>query len=306
VIGQGIYSPGMDMNCGPRELRAIHRGAGIELGEITDTSWFTAMSVFHALQSTCASLEPPVARVGLAIEGFGSVARHLMDRLDPDRFRIHALATIRGGLVRESGFTPAELAAARDAHGDALVEHLEGERIDAAEVLATEVDVVMPSARVWSITPEVADRIRARAVVPIANAPYVAGTVESLHSRSVVCLPGYLSNCGGVLASSLADLGVAIPQVESALAGSYRAIVDGILRLARQQGRPATDIAETLARLHMPERARPVHRSLPRRVYERFIERRRPRALRATDALRGYEDRCRRVLEEIRQLERSA
>ena len=29
IIGNAIYSPGMDMNCGPDELRAIYRGAGI-------------------------------------------------------------------------------------------------------------------------------------------------------------------------------------------------------------------------------------------------------------------------------------
>jgi len=45
IIRAGIYYPGMDMNCGPDDLRAFYQGAGIKLGRITDTSFFTALSV---------------------------------------------------------------------------------------------------------------------------------------------------------------------------------------------------------------------------------------------------------------------
>lgn len=304
IIVNGIYSPGMDMNCGPEELRAIYRGAGIQLGPVTDTSWFTAMGVFHSVRAVADRLAIEGRPVTLAIEGFGSVARHLMDRLDPGQFVISSLATIRGAVRGEGGYEPARLAAARDEFGDDLVNRLEGEGGSREDVLTDEVDIVLPSSRILSVTASVAEAFRASAVVPIANAPYVEGTVDRLARSGVVCLPGYLSNCGGVLASSLADQGLPVPEVEELFATRYRAIVDGILRVASASGRPATEVARGLARLHMEERSARRHRSVPRRVYDRFVAPRRPTALKARAARRDFAARADRVLAEISDLER--
>src|ERR1039457_44521 len=70
IIEKGVYYPGMDMNCGPDDLRAIYAGAGFPLGAITDTSYFTAISIFNAIEAVrqgCASDRP----LTVAIEGFG-------------------------------------------------------------------------------------------------------------------------------------------------------------------------------------------------------------------------------------------
>jgi hypothetical protein len=304
IIGNGIYSPGMDMNCGPDELRAIYRGAGIELGAVTDTSWFTAMGVYHSVCAAADALAIDGRPVRLSIEGFGSVARHLMDRLDPDRFELVSVATIEGAV--RGPFRPADLARARDASGDRFVNEIEGERVGRADVLAEDVDIALPSSRVHSITAEIARDLRAKAVVPIANAPYVDGTIDILSARGVVCLPGYVSNCGGVLASSLADQGLPVPEVEQLFAGPYRQIVDGILRVAVTTGRPGTAVAEELARMHMPERARRVWRSLPQRVYDRFVKPRRPAGMKAASARNDFLRSADRVLGEIAQMERNA
>lgn len=304
ILGNGIYSPGMDMNCGPDELRAIYRGAGIQLAGITDTSWFTALGVFHAVEATAARLGIEGRPVALAIEGFGSVARHLMDRLHPDRYRIRSIATIVGAVRGREPFTPAELAGARDRHRDELVHHLDGEAGSREDVLTDEVDILLPSSRIHAITDEVARALRARAVVPIANAPYVGGAVATLHGRGVVCLPGYLSNCGGVLASSLADQGLPVPDVEDLFATRYRTIVEGILRAAASAGRPATEVAEALAEGHMPERLVRRPRPLPRRIYDRFLGPRRPVSMKAAAARRDFLERTARVVTEIAAMER--
>jgi glutamate dehydrogenase (NAD(P)+) len=303
IIGNGIYSPGMDMNCGPEELRAIYRGAGIGLGAITDTSWFTALGVFHSIQAMADRLEVRGRPVTLAIEGFGSVARHLVDRLDPDQFRITSIATIQGAVRGAEPFEPGILGEARDRHGDDLVLHIEGERATREDVLTDSADIILPASRTRSITPELAERWRGKAVVPIANAPYVEGTIETLSSRGVVCLPGYVTNCGGVLASSLKDQGMAVDEVEELFATRYRAIVDGILRVAAATGRPGTTVAEDLARAHMPARALRRHRSLGRRIYDRFLAHRRPGTLKASTARRDFLDRSGRLLSEIDQME---
>ncbi len=305
LVNNGIYSPGMDMNCGPDELRAIYRGAGIDLGTPTDTSWFTAISVFHALESCYDRLGIHDRPVDLAIEGFGSVARHLADRLDPVRYRIVAVATIEGAVIAHhgTGFEPTALAAKKQARGDAFVLDLPGERVDRDAVLRASCDILLPSSRTWVITPEIARAVHARVIVPIANAPYVDGTIEILHAAGVICLPGYLSNVGGVLASSLFDQGMSRTAVEELFATEFRAMVDAIVALAGHEGRPVTDVAEDLARAHFPARSTLRDRSVQERVYERFLKPRLPRSIRARRARATFVENSARLQREIKSRE---
>ena len=294
VLRTGTYNPGMDMNCGPEELRAIYRGAGIQLGKVTDTSYFTALGVHQALEA-CAGVLGREAAVTLVIEGFGSVARHLAARLDA-RYRIVGVATVAGAVLHSAGFDAHRLAAQRDERGDAFVTALEGEKVDAATLRAAAADIFVPAARTGALTLEAAPRLGVRAVVPIANAPYAAGVVEVLHERGIVCLPGYVVNVGGVLASSLFDQGVPVAAIETLFAGRYRSIVKELLEAAGRRGVPATVLAAELAAQEFPARNRHRYRSLPRRLYERFLRRRLPRWWRGRLALR----RCVRALDALR------
>lgn len=293
IVRSGLYYPGMDMNCGPEELRAIYRGAGIVLGGVTDTSSFTALGVFQALEA-CAAFLGGQAPVTLAIEGFGSVARHLALRLPP-RYRIVGVATVAGAVLNEAGFAAVRLAAAREQYGDAFVSSLEGDTVSPGELLAAGVDILVPAARTGSLTTATARSVRARAVLPIANAPYADGAVAVLHERGIVCLPGYVVNMGGVFASSLYDQGVSVAAIESLFAGPYRSFVGALLETARLRRVPATELAASLAARRLPTNQQ--RRSLARRIYGRFMRRRMPRRFRGSLALR----RSLRALVELEQ-----
>jgi glutamate dehydrogenase (NAD(P)+) len=298
ILCNGIYSPGMDMNCGPEDLQSIYRGAGIEVGAITDTSWFTAISVYHALQAAAATLDRP-RPLKLAVEGFGSVARHLSDRLDPSEFSIEWVATLEGAVHLSSNMEPTELAALKAAQGDHFVLELDGEGCTRDDVLRAPADIVLPSSRTWVIDDDIAREFSAEAIVPIANAPFTGDSVEILHDRGVALMPGYLSNCGGVLASSLFDQGIGRREVEALFAEEFRPIVDGVLEVAKSTRRPGTEIAEAVARAHMGSRPSMPQRSLVRRVYERFLARKMPRAWRARQARAEFVRNSRSVVAEL-------
>jgi glutamate dehydrogenase/leucine dehydrogenase len=295
----------MDMNCGPSELRAIYQGAGVHLGDVTDTSWFTALTVFHCLQSCAATLQISGRPVTLAIDGFGSVARHLAERLPADQFRIVAVSTIAGAVKGAPWYEPADLARRRTDAGDAFIQQLPGEPIERGSVLAVEADIALPSARTRVISRELAARMQARAVVPIANAPYDDGALSILAGKGILCLPGYLSNSGGVLASSLYDQGIPRATVEALLAEHYRPIADGILRVAARRRQSAVEVSAALAQLHMPARARARTRSLARRIHERFLKPRLPRGWRAQTARRVFVANSRAVRQELAQWEQT-
>lgn len=246
IIRKGIYYPGMDMNCGPEDVAAIYRGAGIVIGPITDTSFFTAISVAASLEA-CRRFLGSDGPVSVAIEGFGSVGAHLARRLPRDAFRIVAVSTIEGAVADWDGFDPESLVESRNRHGDRFVFDVPGERLASADLLAAKVDMLVPAARVGSISAGNAGDVRARAVVPVANAPYSAEAVGMLHDREVLALPGFVTNAGGVFGSGLRDSGASTGCVERLVETSYFPAVSDLIGAGLRMGESPVRIAEGVA-----------------------------------------------------------
>ncbi len=249
LIGKGIYYPGMDMNCGPKELKAIYRGAECPIGDITDTSWFTALSAANAVMAAREFLDLGNRPLTLAIEGLGSVGDYLCQRLNPEEFRIVAVSTVAGAIAMETGFAASRITKMRKAHGDDFISRLpEGKKIPREDLLKLNVDILVPSARTWSIRQENADEIRAACIVPVANAPYAGSAPERLHQKGIWCLPGYVVNSGGVFASSLSDSGVPAREIETLAATFFRRIVYKLLVKSAEMGISPVESAGRIAR----------------------------------------------------------
>ncbi len=287
IIQRGIYYPGMDMNCGPDELRAIYRGAGLGLGALTDTSYFTAMTLHKVILSCAASGFYKLPRpFTVAIEGFGNVARHLASRLPSESYRIVAVSTISGGLHNVLGLNRLQLMT-REGEGAAFVHHLPGKPIVPKEdILKLDVDFLVPSARIHCVNEKNVEQIKARYVVPAANAPYADGCHGKLHERGVTCLPGFVCNSGGVFASSLYDSGVPAERINRLSAELFQPVVASLLKASRRTGESTVDIAARVALGHVKDRkergrsfaARVISRAerdlLPKRVRgKRFLSR---------------------------------
>jgi len=281
ILQAGIYYPGMDMNCGPKELRAIYAGAGIPIGPPTDTSLFTALSAEAALQAYRKQRKPDAVTT-LAIEGFGSVANHLIGRLSEKEFRVVGLSTIEGAAVNRDGYSKTALLSARQAHGNDLVNHLPYGGLDKNAIFGVEADVFIPSARVGSLTLELAANLKTASVIPIANAPYQDGVIEVLEGRGVMCLPGFVVNNGGVFASSLYDTGVGIEVIERICSGLYCGVLHSLMDKSVEMNISPADMATDIARKEFEAassrdsivdkvmRKRLVQKAIPRQLARKF------------------------------------
>ncbi|MFX0196604.1 MAG: Glu/Leu/Phe/Val dehydrogenase dimerization domain-containing protein [Candidatus Hodarchaeota archaeon] len=248
IIGRGVYYPGMDMNCGPEELRAIYRGAGITLGKITDTSFFTAVSVANVIHVCGETYQLKGQPITVAIEGFGSVGSYLVKRLSEDDFRIAGVSTIKGAVAKKEGFCVETLLKYRKAFGDNFVNKIPDARvIDKQDLLTSNVDVLVPSARAWAINMNNAEDIKAHFIVPIANAPYSDKSKGALHERGVVCMPGFVCNSGGVYASSLFDNGVSMRVIERVSSVDFRRAVRALLQKSQDLNLSPVDVATQIA-----------------------------------------------------------
>ncbi len=82
-------------------------------------------------------------------------------------------------------------------------EGMDVERIDNAELLATECEILVPAAVGGVLHAGNADAVRARMVVEAANGPLTPGADAILAERGTVVVPDVLANAGGVVVSYL-------------------------------------------------------------------------------------------------------
>ena len=138
--------------------------------------------------------------VSVAIQGFGNVGSHAAKYMHESDFKIVAVSDITGGYYNPDGLDiPAVL--------HHILEHptLEGFEgatlISNEELLALEVDMLIPSALGGVITKDNVDAVKASYIVEGANAPIHPYADEILFERGVCVVPDILANAGGVTVS---------------------------------------------------------------------------------------------------------
>ena len=115
-------------------------------------------------------------------------------------FSIVAISDISGGYYNANGIDiPAALTYFIE--NSSLEGFADAEKITNEELLALDVDVLVPSAIGGVITKDNVDNIKAKYIIEGANAPTHAGADEILHERGVYILPDILANAGGVTVS---------------------------------------------------------------------------------------------------------
>jgi glutamate dehydrogenase/leucine dehydrogenase len=298
LIRRGIYYPGPDMNCGPLELRAIYAGAGLTMGSLCDTSFFTALSVENAIEA-CYDWSGATGVLTVAIEGFGRVAGHLAERLSPERYRIVAISTLFGAVRDSSGFDGPHLAARRSQLGDQVVDQVGGQKMALEELLVGPVDLLLPSTRTGVITHGVGESTQAKMIVPIANAPYAEGVAECLHRRGVLCLPGFVSNAGGVFGSTMYDRGMTEAAVTQTIDDFYRPMVRQLVHRAWALGLSPVEVAEVIASRERDARSALQPLSGRTTKFLRLAARRLPKRFGAGKARRHFVESMQTVIQEL-------
>jgi glutamate dehydrogenase (NAD(P)+) len=136
----------------------------------------------------------------VAIQGFGNVGSWVAQFVSGQGARIVAVSDISGGVYAEGGLDVAKLAASVG-EDNLLADCPECDKITNEELLAADVDILVPAATEEVITASNAANIRARMIVEGANGPTTAEADAILKDNGVIVLPDILANSGGVIAS---------------------------------------------------------------------------------------------------------
>jgi glutamate dehydrogenase (NAD(P)+) len=249
LVRSRVYLPGIDLGTTLEDLRAIMGGAGQPLPSAQiDGSLCTALTVFECIRQVARFSGRELTGLTVALEGFGKVGSHLAQLLDRAGARLLALSTADGMVTDPGGLDVPLLLRLKAVHGDALVNHLEGRTRHPAEQLVTEpADVLVPGARPWVIREDNVDRVQARWIVPIANAPITPQAEVRLADRQVVVVPDFVANCGGIFSGELLANGFGIDDGRAMIEDEYAQLLVGLLGQAARSGRRLADEARALA-----------------------------------------------------------
>lgn len=138
--------------------------------------------------------------ITVAIQGAGNVGAGMLKVLLEDpKYKVVAISDSKGGIYNEDGLN-SEVLDVKNKKGS-VAEYEKGEKITNEELLELNVDVLVPAALENQITKNNADRIKAKVVLELANAPTTADADLILNERKIVVVPDILANAGGVTVS---------------------------------------------------------------------------------------------------------
>ncbi|MCB1086353.1 MAG: glutamate dehydrogenase, partial [Verrucomicrobiae bacterium] len=188
---------------------AVITGKPIPLGGSEGREDATGRGAYYCLKEHEKQRGWKPESVTVAIQGFGNAGQAVARLLDADGYNIVAVSDSQGGIYNPDGFhIPSLIRAKRDTRRletiycqEGLCDVIKADPITNEELLALDVDILIPAAMEKVITAENAGQVRAQTIVELANGPITSDADPILREKGAYVIPDILANAGGVTVS---------------------------------------------------------------------------------------------------------
>jgi glutamate dehydrogenase (NAD(P)+) len=216
VIGPTIDIPAPDVNTNAKVMGwimdeyskyegfspAVVTGKPLELFGSPGREEATGRGCLYVLEEALKERGETFADITVAVQGFGNVGSHVARLIAEQGGKIVAVADHGGGISNTNGLDVPQLITYVQNHPSHTVQGFpEAEPFDGSEVMAWDVDVLIPAALESVITKHNANDVRAKIIVEGANSPTTPEANEILYKKGVLVIPDILANAGGVTVS---------------------------------------------------------------------------------------------------------
>ncbi|WP_255514296.1 Glu/Leu/Phe/Val dehydrogenase [Quadrisphaera sp. INWT6] len=232
-------------------------GKPVALGGSLGRASATSRGVVHVALAALGHLGLDPRRSTAAVQGFGKVGRGTARFLAEAGVAVRAVSDQDGAVAALDGAGgPGLDVAALEAHVDAtgsVAGFRGGVRVTGEELLAADVDLLVPAAVEGVLHEGNAADVRARLVVEGANGPTTAAADALLAERGVLVVPDILANAGGVIVSYFEWVQAnqaywwSEDEVESRLADRMTSAWDQVLAQSQRHGVDLRAAATSLA-----------------------------------------------------------
>jgi glutamate dehydrogenase (NAD(P)+) len=177
-------------------------GKPVDLGGSRGRHEATGRGVAFVTLELLRKIGKPIEGTRVAVQGFGNVGSFAALALAQAGCRIVGISDVSGGYAVPSGIDIRSAMDHAKRNPQRTLEGLAGaSRVSNGELLAMDVDVLIPAALEAQITADNASSIRAKIIVEGANGPVTADADRMLTGRGVTIVPDILANAGGVVVS---------------------------------------------------------------------------------------------------------
>jgi len=184
-------------------------GKPLALGGSQGRDTATGQGAFFVIEAIMANQGRSPQDTTVAVQGFGNAGAVVATLLSNAGYRVVAVSDSHGGIYAKQGLDIPSVYRFKQENKEIqavycqntvcnLVDH---ELISNEELLALDVDILVPAALENQITEHNADRIRAAYIFEVANGPITVAADDILEGKGVLIYPDVLVNAGGVTVS---------------------------------------------------------------------------------------------------------
>ena len=192
----------------------------------------------------------------VVIRGFDDRGRAVARAIAARGGVVAGVSTTSGSVARGAGLDLDEVDDARAAHGDLFVTELGLELHLPDELLDLSVDAIVVGGGVGIVDEAFAERLAASAVVPVTDAPFTAGGLDTLWRRRIVARPDAATTAGPML-EALAPRGLTETERAARAERLIHERIDSARRSKADPFRYATMLADTFLATWVPRELRP-------------------------------------------------
>jgi glutamate dehydrogenase (NADP+) len=188
---------------------SIITGKPLAMGGSKGRETATAMGAFFVIQTIMAKMDRTPESTTVAVQGFGNAGAILAELLFDSGYKVVAVSDSRGAIYTDKGLDVPSVKQHKEAARTLKAVYCEGsvctiaehETLTNEDLLALDVDVLIPAALENQITEANANDIKAKWIFEVANGPITPDADKVLQDRDILVVPDILTNAGGVTVS---------------------------------------------------------------------------------------------------------
>jgi len=181
-------------------VTAVVTGKPINMGGSRGRREATGRGIMIVCDEAIKKLKLSKQETRVIVQGFGNVGSNAALLMAEAGYKIIGILEVDGGLFNKSGIDVKALATHRQKN-KTITGFGGAEKVDPAELLVSDCDILIPAATENQITSRNAERVRCKILAEGANGPTTASADEILAQKGIFVIPDILCNAGGVTTS---------------------------------------------------------------------------------------------------------
>ncbi|MCT7959575.1 Glu/Leu/Phe/Val dehydrogenase [Laspinema sp. D1] len=184
-------------------------GKPVTLGGSLGRDTATGSGAYYVIEAIMGKFDRLPHQTTVAVQGFGNAGSVVAELLAKAGYKVVAVSDSQGGIHAKKGLDiPSILHYKKSNPGiqavycqDTVCNIVEHEIITNEQLLALDVDILIPAALENQITEANVQDIKAKYIFEVANGPISSGADRILEDRGIYVVPDILVNAGGVTVS---------------------------------------------------------------------------------------------------------